>query len=139
MAKPRKYETEEQRREAHRIQAREWARRNRAHNAALSKAWAKAHPEELRVIGARRAARKKGLPATLTIQQWCAILVAYKYQCAYCGKKETKKRSLTQDHVLPLSKGGGTTPENIVPACKSCNSAKGDRPPKMIPPLRLLI
>ena len=34
---------------------------------------------------------------------------------------------LTQDHVIPLSKGGQHIKENIVPACPSCNSKKGNR------------
>jgi 5-methylcytosine-specific restriction endonuclease McrA len=34
---------------------------------------------------------------------------------------------LTQEHVIPVSRGGGTTAENIVPACGKCNSSKKDR------------
>jgi 5-methylcytosine-specific restriction endonuclease McrA len=92
-----------------------------------------------RVAGARRRARKKGLPATLTTEQWKAILAAYRHRCAYCGKKESKKRPLTQDHVIPVSRGGGTTPDNIVPACTPCNSRKRDGPPLSLPHKRLLI
>ena len=89
-----------------------------------------------RVQQARRRARKQGLPATLTVEQWLAIQVAYKHRCAYCGSKPKK---LTQDHVVPLSKGGGTTPDNIVPACTSCNSRKHAGPPPLVPSVRLLV
>lgn len=43
-------------------------------------------------------------------------------RCAYCPAPAT-----AWDHVIPVSKGGDTTPLNIVPACKSCNSSKRDR------------
>jgi 5-methylcytosine-specific restriction endonuclease McrA len=50
-------------------------------------------------------------------------------QCQYCGKKfPTSELSL--DHVLPRSQGGGSTWENIVCACVSCNVKKGGRTPK---------
>jgi 5-methylcytosine-specific restriction endonuclease McrA len=44
-------------------------------------------------------------------------------KCQYCGS--TKK--LTIDHVIPRSKGGGDTWENMVVACSSCNVRKGDK------------
>ncbi len=31
---------------------------------------------------------------------------------------------LHQDHFIPLTKGGGYTKENIIPACRSCNASK---------------
>jgi len=43
--------------------------------------------------------------------------------CAYCGTTE----NLTLDHVLPLSRGGAHRIENLVAACKPCNSRKGAR------------
>lgn len=58
--------------------------------------------------------------------EWHRILAAYRHRCVYCGKRSNR---LTQDHILPVSKGGKTEPSNIVPACKSCNSRKGDRAP----------
>lgn len=96
----------------------------RANNREAIKARRAAHPEASRIAGTRYAARKRGLPATLTVQQWEGIKAAYKHRCAYCGRKETKKRPLTQDHVIPIKKGGGTTSNNIIPACGPCNSKK---------------
>lgn len=91
------------------------------------------HPEKLQVSAQRRRALARNLPCTLTDSQWAAICAAYKFRCAYCGKKV----KLTQDHVLPLSKGGGTVAENIVPACKSCNSRKSARLPSK--PVKLVL
>jgi 5-methylcytosine-specific restriction endonuclease McrA len=45
------------------------------------------------------------------------------HTCQYCGS--TKK--LTLDHVLPRSKGGTHTWDNVVAACERCNASKGDR------------
>lgn len=35
--------------------------------------------------------------------------------------------NLTMDHVVPISKGGKTTIDNVIPACSSCNSSKQAR------------
>ncbi|MDJ0624282.1 MAG: HNH endonuclease [Desulfocapsaceae bacterium] len=44
-------------------------------------------------------------------------------QCYYCGKK-TAYKNITMDHVLPLTRGGKSTKDNLVPSCKKCNTAK---------------
>lgn len=51
-----------------------------------------------------------------------------KNKCCYCDEVFAF-RELTYDHVLPRSKGGKTTWENIVAACKVCNRHKGQRTP----------
>ena len=48
------------------------------------------------------------------------------FTCVYCGCEPGK---LTIDHVLPKSKGGKSTFENTVAACKECNLSKEDRTP----------
>jgi 5-methylcytosine-specific restriction endonuclease McrA len=50
------------------------------------------------------------------------------YRCQYCGAKCTIAE-LTYDHVIPRSKGGKTTWENIVSACYACNRRKANRTP----------
>lgn len=44
-------------------------------------------------------------------------------KCAYCGNS----RDLTIDHILPKSKGGLNTWENMVTCCSRCNVIKGDK------------
>jgi 5-methylcytosine-specific restriction endonuclease McrA len=46
------------------------------------------------------------------------------YECVYCGNSHLK--SLTLDHVIPQSKGGANAWDNLVTACRSCNSEKAD-------------
>jgi 5-methylcytosine-specific restriction endonuclease McrA len=54
------------------------------------------------------------------------IFIRDNHKCQYC--LDTFKTSeLTLDHVLPRSKGGKTSWENIVSACKKCNHAKSNR------------
>lgn len=57
------------------------------------------------------------------------IFLRDQYTCQYCGKKFDVK-DLTLDHVLPKSRSGKSTWENLVTACKKCNVKKGDRTPK---------
>jgi hypothetical protein len=60
------------------------------------------------------------------------LLLRDAYTCQYCGAKEGEGRRgarLTWDHVLPQSRGGQNTWENLVTACTSCNSRKGNRTP----------
>ena len=53
------------------------------------------------------------------------VLRRDKYTCQYCGST----KQLTLDHVIPRSKGGKHSWDNVVIACSGCNSRKGDRTP----------
>jgi 5-methylcytosine-specific restriction endonuclease McrA len=56
------------------------------------------------------------------------VFLRDRFQCQYCGSKD----DLTFDHVIPRSKGGRTTWENVVTACAPCNLRKSDRLPREI-------
>jgi 5-methylcytosine-specific restriction endonuclease McrA len=49
------------------------------------------------------------------------VFLRDRFQCQYCGAKD----DLTFDHVIPRSKGGRTTWDNVVAACAGCNLLKG--------------
>lgn len=49
------------------------------------------------------------------------------HTCQYCARHTL---DLTLDHVLPRSRGGPTTWENVVACCKPCNTRKRDRTPE---------
>jgi 5-methylcytosine-specific restriction endonuclease McrA len=51
------------------------------------------------------------------------------FQCQFCGKSFPASQ-LSLDHVVPRSRGGQTTWENVVCSCLRCNSRKGDRTPE---------
>ncbi len=55
------------------------------------------------------------------------------YTCQYCGRTRSDLRGrqfLTRDHVLPVSRGGGNTWDNVVTSCSPCNNRKGGRLPR---------
>ncbi|GAA1853082.1 hypothetical protein GCM10009796_13900 [Microbacterium koreense] len=70
----------------------------------------------------RRSKRVAASGSDLTDEQWFRILEAWGC-CAYCGADGT---GLQKDCVLPISRGGRYTLDNVVPACRSCNASKSN-------------
>jgi len=75
----------------------------------------------------KRRAREREIINTLTSEEWLQILEDYDYKCAYCGCEFNEDTLPTRDHVIPISKGGHNTKENVIPACLSCNAKKGNK------------
>ncbi|MBD7919351.1 HNH endonuclease [Cellulomonas sp. Sa3CUA2] len=71
-------------------------------------------------VARRRRRRLAQVENDLTAAQWQAMQAAWG-GCAYCG---AAGRALQRDCVLPVSRGGRYTVENVVPACGSCNASK---------------
>lgn len=91
-------------------------------------------------IRQRRRAQKAASPVNnFAIAQWREIKAVYGFRCVYCERK-IKSQALTQDHIIPLSKGGPHTASNIVPSCHLCNSLKqAGPPPKPVQPVLLTL
>jgi 5-methylcytosine-specific restriction endonuclease McrA len=70
----------------------------------------------------RRKRRMARVTHDLTVEQWAALQEAWA-GCAYCGATD---RPLQRDCVLPISRGGRYTLDNIAPACGSCNASKSN-------------
>ncbi|ADZ68528.1 HNH endonuclease [Polymorphum gilvum] len=51
------------------------------------------------------------------------VFLRDKFQCQYCGSKE----DLTFDHLIPRSRGGQTTWQNVITACSPCNLRKANK------------
>jgi 5-methylcytosine-specific restriction endonuclease McrA len=83
------------------------------------------HPDRKKADDVKRRAKHPDFISDLTTEQWESIKTFYGNACAYCGGSGLK---LTQDHVVPIAKGGHHTASNIVPACMSCNCRKNVRP-----------
>lgn len=69
--------------------------------------------------------RRGEVDPQLSHQEWKECVIFFGGECAYCGATPRKGQRLTRDHLHPMSDGGATTQDNIVPACRSCNSSKG--------------
>jgi 5-methylcytosine-specific restriction endonuclease McrA len=53
------------------------------------------------------------------------VFLRDRFSCQYCGDRD----DLTFDHLIPRSRGGQTTWDNVVTACSSCNLRKGGKHP----------
>lgn len=74
---------------------------------------------DVRPSARSRSGGKARIPATLARQ----VMERDAYRCRHCGTH----LALTCDHVIPESKGGPTTLENLQTLCQPCNSRKGAR------------
>ena len=94
--------------------------RDRRRQKALERYW-KDPQAALSKCHMRRASLRGNI---VTSSEWRRKLEEFGRCCAYCGND---RLALTQDHVVPLSRGGLHHIDNIVPACQPCNSRKGNR------------
>jgi 5-methylcytosine-specific restriction endonuclease McrA len=70
-------------------------------------------------------AKENGVSATLTPKQWTTAIEYFGYRCAYCQKRPFS----TMDHFIPVHMGGGTTADNCLPTCRTCNTSKHRKDP----------
>ena len=75
-------------------------------------------------LAQKRRAEGYGLTEHLTAFEWVTIQDRTEGACAICGNKPW---SLSVDHIIPMSKGGTNTAENIQGLCLACNSRKSDK------------
>ena len=80
------------------------------------------------IVAARSHVRGHALDPTPALTN-TALFARDQQLCLYCGR-DYPRQHLTRDHVVPLSRGGRDTWENVVSACFHCNSRKGNRTPQ---------
>ena len=80
-----------------------------------------------------RRARLVASEGSFTSKEFKEKLSLFK-ECPICKRKwneikipRGKKTAIAADHIVPISKGGKNTIDNIQPLCFSCNSRKGDK------------
>lgn len=103
-----------------------WLKENPEKKRTSDAEYKKTHADRVQVYGAKRRAAKYGntpIEELLTSTEWLAILAEAKGHCHYCDKEA----KLTLDHVIPLSKGGKHSKDNVVAACAHCNCSKGNK------------
>ena len=84
----------------------------------------KKNPQKFFNYAHKRKALKNQLPCNFSIEEWEDCKKHFNTECAYCG---TKASCLSRDHFVPITKQGEYTKNNIIPACKTCNSSKGNK------------
>ena len=77
------------------------------------------------VVRLRKAYRRHAKPVKFSRVN---IYARDGYRCQYCGARCAIDQ-LTYDHVIPRSRGGRTTWDNIVSCCYACNARKANRTP----------
>lgn len=137
--------------EARKEYSRKWYAKNQELRREYSRQYRRANPEATqeynrhwrannlaaeRLHAHRRAARKRALLDNFTSADWQIAIDYFGGCCAVCGHPAGLWHTLAADHWIPLSKGGPTTPDNIVPLCHStkdgqggCNNSKKDKMP----------
>lgn len=68
----------------------------------------------------RSRAKKLGLPCCLRLAEWIVNRKHFNDLCAYCQQSPYE----VLDHFIPITLGGGTVANNVVPACNACNGRK---------------
>jgi 5-methylcytosine-specific restriction endonuclease McrA len=103
---------------------RRWYYANTALSRELKLDWVKRNrPAVVAQIERRRALKNAAPGAGVSREEWQAILDYHGHRCIYCASTE----AVQMDHIDPLSKGGAHDPENVVPACRRCNSSKQNK------------
>lgn len=121
--------------EADRARQVRYRQRHAAKLRANRKAFREAHPERVREAYDKwrashieqerlRLATRRALTGEADAALRDFIRELRESPCAYCGATD----NIHIDHVIPLARGGTHTPENLAPACGSCNSSKGTKP-----------
>jgi 5-methylcytosine-specific restriction endonuclease McrA len=110
-------------------QNKKWREENPEHFKEIQKKWHKTEKGKAMIQrgNSKRQARIKKIINTLTSKEWLDILEKYNYRCFYCDAEFEIENMPTRDHIIPISKGGNNIKENVIPACKSCNSSKQDK------------
>lgn len=102
---------------------RRWTLANHDRRTAYDVAWRAANRDKGREHKRKRRARKHDAAGQHSTAQWLARVEFHGWLCFYCGVG-LMPETLTQDHAIPLSRGGSDWPANLLPACMGCNQSK---------------
>lgn len=109
--------------ERSRRKSREWLAANKERYAKATRRWREANRSAVKVAKHRRRAKERGAEGFHTEYDLFCIFAMQDAQCNGCGK--SLLISCTEDHIIPLSRGGSDWPDNIQLLCSWCNDSKG--------------
>lgn len=89
------------------------------------RAWRKANPEKHRAQLSKRRTRRMNAEGEYSGDDILSLYDEQQGLCAYCGIRLFDEYHI--DHVVPLARGGTNWPDNLLLACPTCNSSKGDK------------
>lgn len=101
-----------------------WKKRNPGKVKEHNNRWVKNNLDKFRLLQKLCNYRRKGAKGSHTQGEWDLLKKQYGFTCPKCKRSEPEIK-LTEDHIIPISKGGANYIENIQPLCASCNSSKG--------------
>lgn len=114
----------------HKERVQEYTRKYRAsHRDAIKKRtnqYRNRNKDKVKHWRALRKYRERGAPGSHSHVEWLEKCSLSSWLCFYCGTLLDQK-TVTRDHVVPISRGGSNDIDNIVPCCSSCNSKKKDK------------
>lgn len=124
-----------------RAQDRQWYADHRTHILAYQKRYYAEHTQQIKEQVKRYQHTPKGKAVVVNVRhkrriakqdsditaEWLAQLYGTQTVCAYCGAAFSDELPATLDHIMPLSKGGTHTKNNVVLCCRPCNNAKGNK------------
>lgn len=114
-----------------------WANSNQSRVLAKNRANRARSPQTYRASRMLRYEREISASGVgVSPADWLEILEIHDNRCAYCLRKTAR---LQLDHVIALTRGGEHSPNNVVPACRSCNASKKDKAMFELFNLRLLV
>ena len=82
--------------------------------------WRRRRPDKVSAYALRRNASKRAGGGQVSTDEWQAMLDRFSGRCAKCGSSE----NIHMDHVVPLSRGGAHSIDNVQPLCQTCNLRK---------------
>lgn len=102
--------------------SRKWRKENPEKRKEIQRKYRANNLDKLNAAWHKRRAAKMSNGGSHTVQQWNDRLEYFGHKCVYCGCGG----KMTKDHKKPIALGGQDFASNLVPACQTCNSKKGD-------------
>lgn len=109
---------------------REWREQNKSHISQKTKLWKRENKDKVYASILKRRSNKNFVKFTPV--QRTELLERDNWSCQCCGKKvhddnKNDENKAHIDHIIPISKGGDSTPENLRVLCRTCNLSKRNK------------